>query len=91
MDAETGLSPKRVFGFLHVSEVITEVDNSGHVGLVEVDSPFESIFAEHLRITNTGVLRQEESRKEGVHAQQALPRKADGLLRSRCKIALGFK
>jgi hypothetical protein len=36
MDAEPGLTPERVLGFLHVAEEPAEMDDAGDVGLVEL-------------------------------------------------------
>src|SRR5262249_43338291 len=38
MNAEAGLAPHRVFGFLHVTEEPAEMHDAGDIGLVELDT-----------------------------------------------------
>lgn len=50
-NAEPCCTPERVLRLLHVAIKVGEVDDAGGVGLVEVDSPCESVLARwHERI-----------------------------------------
>ena len=46
-DAESGVTPQRMFGLLHVSIEPAEVNDPGGVGLVEQHPTFEAVPARH--------------------------------------------
>ena len=58
VDAEPGLAPERVLGFLHVAEEPAEMHDAGRVGLVELDAAFQTVLSQgSLVLMVLGVLR----------------------------------